>query len=118
MKQMQMQVKLACAEQVILQGSRRRGKQFTLDIEARDVSMHKNAFKEKNKLLVEKRNDIIKKTMDGDETLMTLGFSLTRKRRRRRNKDKGKKNRPIWEPPASPTVLATSLCASNFFFYF
>ena len=80
--------------------------------------MHKNAFKEKNKLLVEKRNDIIKKTMDGDETLMTLGFSLTRKRRRRRNKDKGKKNRPIWEPPASPTVLATSLYASNFFFYF
>ena len=82
--------------------------------------MHKNAFKEKNKLLVEikDRNGIIKKTMDEDKTLMTLGFFLIRKRRRQRNKEKVKKNRPLWEPPASPTVLATSLSASNFFFYF
>ena len=40
------------------------------------------------------RNDIIKKTMDEDETLMTLGFLLIWKRQR--NKQKVKKNKAVW----------------------
>ena len=46
--------------------------QYTLDAEARDVSMCVKAFKEKNKMFAEKRkgrNDIINKTMDKDEAL-------------------------------------------------
>ena len=49
-----MQVKQANVERLILWGSRRKRKQFTLDAKARDVSMYIKAFKEKKKLLVEK----------------------------------------------------------------
>ena len=42
------------------------------------------------------RNDIIKRTMDEDEVLMTLGFFLIWKRRNQRNKQKMKKNRAMW----------------------
>ena len=40
-------------------------------------------------------NDIIKKTMDEDEALMTLRFLLIQKRRRQRSKQKVKKNRAM-----------------------
>ena len=41
------------------------------------------------------RNDVIRKTMDEEEALITLGFLLIRKRRKQRNKQKLKKNRAM-----------------------
>ena len=50
------------------------------------IQREKQTFGWKN--TIKSRNDIIKKTMDKDKALMTLGLFLIQKRRRQRNKQK------------------------------